>query len=113
MRQAPTRSSLEHQAPHATRRIQGTIAVRAKKKGVYDHHVKDVGDEFTIQNMKELGTWMELVDDAGESETGEQPEKSEQPANGEQSEKPATPKSSRKPKPEPTGPAPKSENDVL
>lgn len=55
------RSALEHQAPHATQRIQGTIRVRAKERGFYDNHLKAPGDVFTVRTEDEIGSWMERV----------------------------------------------------
>lgn len=62
MHQTP-KSSLAHQAPHATQRVQGTVRVRATKRGFYDHHEVNPGDEFAIPAGEKLGSWMELVND--------------------------------------------------
>lgn len=57
------KSALEHQAPHATRRVSGTIRVRATKRGFYDNHMKEPGVGFTLRDMEEFhDSWMELVD---------------------------------------------------
>lgn len=116
----PARSALEHQAPHATRRIEGTIRVRATVRGFYDNHVKEPGDVFTIQSQKELGKWMERVEDetaeqkpAGErAGQNEQTVTTEQPAKGLASPAKGVKKGE---KAEPVAPAPatKPENDVL
>jgi hypothetical protein len=72
MRTPPARTALEHQAPHATQRIVGTIRVRATSRGFYDNHIKDPGDVFTVRNKKEIGAWMERLPD---DEPGTEPEK--------------------------------------
>lgn len=63
MRLPHPKSSLEHQAPHAAQRHEGAIRVRATKRGFYDNHLKEVGDEFTIPDGEKLGSWMALVTD--------------------------------------------------
>lgn len=42
------------------------IRVRAVKRGFYDHNLRDPGtktEEFTIRSEKELGSWMERIDE--------------------------------------------------
>lgn len=110
------KSSLEHQAPHATRRIEGTIPVRAVQRGYYDEHIKEPGAEFMIRTKEELGSWMELVEEetaaAEQSATGEPPKV--EPPKVEPPKPAATPKAkpAAKGTPEPT-PAPQPGNDVL
>lgn len=62
MRQAPPSTSFGHQAPYAQHRTEGTVRVRATRKGFYDNHVKMPGDVFTIQAGEKLGSWMTLDD---------------------------------------------------
>lgn len=70
-----TKSSLAHMAPHAARRHEGTIRVRATKRGFYDNSLRTPGDEFTLQSMQEFSnSWMKLVGDdepaASQAENG-------------------------------------------
>jgi hypothetical protein len=118
MRLPAAKSSLEHQAPHAARRIQGTITVRATKRGFFDQHIKEVGAVFTIRaddmpNGK-LPSWMELVPD--ETVTVDEPETDAQLETDAPKPPKAKGKKVEKAKPEPTAeptPATKTDNDVL
>lgn len=77
------KSALEHQAPQATRRVTGTIRVRAVRRGFYDNELKEPDVVFTIRSKKELGSWMELVTgdgSASETSVDETETKSKAPA---------------------------------
>lgn len=38
------------------------MKVRAKDKGYYGHAMREAGEEFEIQSVKELGAWMEPLE---------------------------------------------------
>lgn len=59
----PARSSLEFMAPHATQRVQGTIRVRALRRGFYDNHIIEAGEIFAVASERQIGRWMERVTD--------------------------------------------------
>jgi hypothetical protein len=86
MRQPAPKTSLEFQSPNAAVRIEGTIPVRAKSRGFYDHHVKEPGEVFKIREQDALGSWMELVEEeqpvVAQSAGGEQPVEAEQKTKG-------------------------------
>src|SRR4051812_36931543 len=78
------KSALEHQAPQATRRVTGTIRVRALRRGFYDNELKEADAVFTIRSKKELGSWMELVSgDAPAADASDDAPKSKAPTSGE------------------------------
>lgn len=101
------KSALEHQAPHATKRVQGTIRVRALKRGFYDHCLQEPnrGEDsiFYIRSSDELGSWMELAPEGTVDEAGDATADT----------KPAAGKAEKGGKAEKKAAAGKSENDVL
>lgn len=58
------RTRLTPPPPPATRQSTGPLKVRATRLGYYGHARRHPGDVFTIENVKEFGSWMEWVDAA-------------------------------------------------
>lgn len=109
MPKSAPKSSLEHQAPQATQRIQGTIRVRAIRRGFYDNHVKEAGAVFTVRSDAEIGKWMERVSDEA---VADEPSGASETVDGAEASEP-TKKSGKKAKGSKDEPSGASENDVL